>query len=270
MIRRPVVANSFYPGDPGELARTLKQFTPDCKEKDKKQAIVAISPHAGYIYSGAVAGEVFSGLQIPEDVIILGPNHTGHGQPVSIMAEGSWELPSGNVPVNKELAGKLIESSSLFSTDTLAHRQEHSLEVQVPFLQFHQPKLTITPIVISQLQYSSCKSLGQSIAAVIKNYKKPVLIVASTDMSHYVTRAEAGKLDSLAIDRIKEMDSVGLFNTVLENRISMCGFIPTVISLIAARELGASKTEIIRYTDSGEVSGDTARVVGYLGMSIFS
>ena len=268
MRRAPAVANRFYPGDAATLDRTVAELTPPVPTEKKRKALAVVAPHAGYIYSGRVAGETFASVVIPEDVILLGPNHHGYGAPVALMASGSWEMPMGEVPINAELAGHLLRSCPLIKDDELAHRFEHSLEVEVPFLQHGQPLLTLTPLVISHLSYTACVEVGKAIAAAIRKYTKPVLIVASSDMTHYESRAVASAKDRLAIDQIEKLDPDGLYHTVLGKGISMCGIMPATIALTAAIDLGASKAELIRYTDSGEASGDTDQVVGYAGVVI--
>jgi AmmeMemoRadiSam system protein B len=205
---------------------------------------------------------------VPENVIILGPNHTGYGATVALMDHGAWDMPMGEVPVNKELAAEIAESSSQIQVDEVAHRSEHSLEVQIPFLQHMQKNLTIAPLVVSHVSYQTCVSVGSGLADAIKKYGKPVLIVASTDMTHYESRESARSKDSMALERITALDPEGLYNTVVGNRISMCGIMPTTVTLIAALALGAKKAKLIRYTDSGEASGDTSKVVGYAGLVI--
>ena len=266
MIRTPVVANQFYPGDPGLLRQTLAELTP-APPKNKKKALAIVSPHAGYIYSGAVAGETFSQIAIPDDVIILGPNHSGRGSRIAMMSQGTWQMPLGDVQLNSEL-GQLLSGSDIIEEDSIAHSQEHSLEVQIPFLQYLTDTFTLLPFVISHIPYSDCVTVGKEIAAAISQYNKPVLIVASTDMTHYESRKSASQKDQLALGYVKTLDPEGLYNTVVGQRISMCGIMPTTIALIAALEMGASKVEIIRYTDSGETSGDTEHVVGYAGCII--
>jgi len=269
MKRSPAVAGQFYPGDRTTLAKSVAELCgPTIEEKQKHKALAVISPHAGYMYSGRVAGETFSRVVVPEDVIILGPNHHGHGAAVALMDKGAWQMPMGAVKINETLAAELCRVSRLVERDEFAHRYEHSLEVQVPFLQFFQQNLTITPLVISHIPYEDCVEVGRDIAAAVRKYKKPVLIVASTDMTHYESRQAATVKDNLAIERILKLDGAGLYETVLGRRISMCGIMPTTIALSAAKELGAAKVELVRYTDSGETSGDTNQVVGYAGLII--
>ena len=266
MRREPAVAHQFYPGDPLTLRHTLDKLIPATASKQK--ALAVVSPHAGYIYSGGVAGETFAAVDIPQDIVILGPNHHGYGAPVAIVQEGAWSLPLGEVPINTELAHTILAQTNLISTDSMAHRFEHSLEVQVPFLQYLRPDMTLAPIVISHLSFASCSEIGEALAAAIKQYGKPVLIVASSDMTHYESRESATKKDALALQRIQALDPEGLYHTVLGQKITMCGIMPTTIALIAALHLGATQARLIRYTDSGEASGDTNQVVGYAGLVI--
>ena len=266
MKREPAVAHQFYPGDPATLRHALDGLIPAATTKQK--ALAVISPHAGYIYSGAVAGETFAAVEIPQDIVVMGPNHHGYGAPVALMDKGAWSMPLGEVPINTVLAHSLLAQTELIKADTLAHRFEHSLEVQVPFLQYFRPDMTLTPMVISHLSYKTCQIVGEALAAAVKQYGKPVLIVASSDMTHYESRESATTKDSLAMQQIKSLNPEGLYNTVLGNKISMCGIMPATIALIAALRLGATQARLIRYTDSGEASGDTNQVVGYAGFVI--
>ncbi len=266
LVRRPAVANQFYDGDPARLRSTVASMMP--RAVTPQPAIAAISPHAGYIYSGHVAGAVFGRIVVPQDVIILGPNHTGYGSYAAVMAEGIWQMPMGQVPIAEELAALVLSNSSILEADVEAHLYEHSLEVQVPFLQYRQPELRIVPICLGPLGLEACQEIGLGIKMAIETYGRPVLIVASTDMSHYVPAKTAEELDRLAIERILQLDPAGLYRTVKEYNISMCGFIPTTIALYAALGLGASEAELVKYSNSGEVNGDYSRVVGYAGLIV--
>ncbi|MDA8164134.1 MAG: AmmeMemoRadiSam system protein B [Desulfobacteraceae bacterium] len=268
MIRIPAVANQFYPGNAALLRETVAGLMP-AAGPPKKKALAVVVPHAGYIYSGGVAAQTFARVDVPRDVIILGPNHHGRGAQAAIMREGSWEMPLGRVPVNGELADAILRHRpGLITVDESAHRLEHSLEVQIPFLQYMQPELTLVPLVLGTLALARCREAGTAIAAAVREYARPVLVVASTDMTHYESRETASRKDRLALDLIRGLDPDGLYQTVAANRISMCGIIPTTIALAAAIELGARHAELVRYTDSGEASGDTAQVVGYAGFVI--
>ena len=255
MVRQPAVANRFYPGSPKELERTVKNFLPD-NGINKKAAIAAISPHAGYIYSGELAGQTIGSTIIPGTVIILGPNHHGQGPPVAISTI-SWAMPQGLVPIDREITDLLLSTSSSIKADEKAHQLEHSLEVQVPFLQAMQPNLHIVPLAVSHISYALCEEVAAEIAGCIKKADRHILILASTDMSHFESRTNASAKDSLALKRVTSLDPEGLYNTVVSKRISMCGFIPVTITLLAAKLLGATKADLVNYTDSGATSGDT-------------
>lgn len=264
MIRKPAVAGYFYPSNSRELLSEIRDYMPSVGSQD---AIGAICPHAGYVYSGSVAGEVYSKIKPKEIYIILSPNHTGYGSNISVMTEGDWEIPLGKLSIHSELAKKIVEKASVASEDIKAHIYEHSVEVQLPFIFVLNKEAQIVPITIKMLSLEECLILAQGIAEAIDNLqvKDKVIIISSTDMSHYLADEEARKIDALAIDRIKNFDPSGLYRTVVEHKISMCGVIPTVTMLYASKILGASKVRVIKYTTSAEVSRDYSKVVGYLG-----
>lgn len=265
MIRQPAVAGRFYEDDPARLQQDLSRLIPE--KPDKHEAKAVLSPHAGYVYSGGVAGETFAQVRVPETVVLLGPNHHGQGMPLAVGTQ-DWEMPLGQVPLARDLAEPLVKNSTLFVADDTAHCYEHSLEVQVPFLQYFQNALHILPISVSQLSLQQCRQAAQELAQAIRSAKRSVLLVASTDMTHYLSREQATKQDRLALDHILDLDAVRLYETVLSHRISMCGIIPTTITLFTVAELGAQQAKLVRYTDSGEVSGDIEQVVGYAGVII--
>lgn len=265
VIRTPAVADRFYPGDPATLSRDIQEMTPISSSPQKAYAVV--SPHAGYMYSGAVAGETFARVHIPETVIILGPNHHGQGAPIALSIT-PWQMPMGTIPIDTSIAEALLTASHAITVDETAHRFEHSLEVQVPFLQTRQKNLSIVPLVISHISYPLCQEVGTALAKVIAASGKEVLIVASSDMTHYESRVAADKKDHYVLKKLSDMDPATLYRAVLDYQISMCGIMPVTIALVAAIALGATRTELVRYTDSGAVSGDTSQVVGYAGVII--
>ena len=269
-MRQPAVADQFYPGSPKALEHTISKLLPaehSSNNSSKEKAIAIVSPHAGYIYSGELAAKTICSVKIPETVIILGVNHRGGGTSVALSTR-TWNMPFGPVPVDKELSTLLLANSSHIIQDETAHSSEHSLEVQIPFLQYFQKNLSIVPLAISHISLSVCRDIANSLARAIKVSGKTVLIVASTDMSHYESREDGGKKDQIALKYVEELEPEKLYHTVIENNISMCGFIPVTITLFAAKKLGATSTKLIGYTDSGYVSGDTDQVVGYAGLSI--
>lgn len=262
--RRPAVAGYFYPSDAKELAQEVEEYMPPQSKVDAKGAIC---PHAGYVYSGSVAGAVYSRLKPKDIFIMLGPNHTGYGSDVSVMTEGLWEIPLGSIRINKTVAKKIVEKTPLASDNIQAHIYEHSLEVQLPFIHKLNPEAEIVPITLKMLSFKECINLAEAVAEAVKELElvDRMIIIASTDMSHYLPDDMARKIDSIAIDRIKNFDPEGLYNAVQEHKISMCGFVPTVTMLYAVKLLGAKEVQIIKYATSAEVSRDYNRVVGYLG-----
>ncbi len=267
MIRRPAFAGQFYPDDPAAL-RSYLTATLCVDVSAREAAFGVVSPHAGYIYSGAVAGAVFGRVQVPDTVLLLGPNHTGAGTPASIMSAGAWATPLGTTEIDIGLAEALKRSCPLLAEDTRAHVREHSLEVQLPFLQYLNPQVRIVPIAFLLQRFEEIEQVGLAIAEVLATWPKPVLVVASSDMSHYEPVAEAERKDHLAIERVLAVDAAGLLATVREHHISMCGVIPTAVMLVAAARRGATRGELVRYTTSGDASGDYRQVVGYAGLLI--
>ena len=260
ITRSPAVAGRFYPADSRALNAEIDAFLGEAPTSEPAFAVVA--PHAGYLYSGAIAGSVYRRIRVPDNVVVIGPNHTGRGEPVAIMTEGAFEIPGDTIPIARELATRIFDSG-VFDRDDLAHRFEHSLEVQLPFLHRRNPELRLVPICLSVRSYAQCLDTGRALARAIEGTTGGALLVASTDMSHYVTADDARRLDLRALERLVALDPEGLYRTVVEHRISMCGFIPTTVALIAAKELGAREAEIVRYGHSGEITGDHSSVVAY-------
>lgn len=266
MIRNPAVAGQFYPGWARELRETIKYMT-DSKA-EKVDAIGVVVPHAGYIYSGQVAGAVLSGIEFKDTFVLMGPNHRGMGKPLSIMTAGTWKTPLGEVQVNSELANAILKESSHLEEDELAHIMEHSLEVQVPFLQFFQPTVRIVPIVFSPVNIEVYHEIGRSVARAIQKTGAGAVMLASTDMTHYEPHDSAKRKDKFAIDAILKLDSEALVQSIKQHGISMCGYAPTISLIAAAREMGAQKTKLVKYQTSGDTSGDYSSVVGYAGIII--
>ena len=274
MIRQPAVAGHFYQGSPSALRDQVERFL--VPETKKVKALGIVSPHAGLVYSGSVAGAVYSRIELPGTFVLIGPNHTGLGAPVSLMASGSWETPLGAVRINDDLAEAVLSKSRRIHDDTMAHLQEHSLEVQLPFIQYLKRNFTIVPIQMMDTRLETCIEIGNAIASAIAEcgaksaeYKAGgTLIVASSDMSHYVSAETAKKKDHAAIKRILDLDAQGLYHTVRDEGISMCGYGPVVAMLTACKVLGARKADLVKYTNSGEVSGDYDQVVGYAGIVV--
>jgi len=265
-LREPAVAGSFYPADPEELrADVISYLSP---RPEPVRAIGCIAPHAGYIYSGHVAGAVFSRIGIPPCCIVLCPNHTGMGHPLAIMKEGAWRNPLGDLSIDSDLAGELLQAFPALVEDASAHRSEHAVEVELPFLQVVRPGVKFVPIAIGTGRLMLLEHLGEALATVIQAHKQPVLIVASSDMNHYENDSTTRMKDGKAIDKILALDPRGLCNTVINESISMCGFGPVVAMLTAAKRLAAREAELVEYATSGDVSGDRETVVGYAGIIV--
>jgi len=266
MIRYPTVAGMFYPKEIDILRSEVEDLVRE--DKARMSVIGLISPHAGYIYSGGCAGRGFGRIKIPERIIILGVNHNGRGHPMAIDGNDKWNTPLGNITIDEELRENLIGNTGVFEVDSLPSADEHSVEVQIPFIQILNPSAKILPITIGVSDRETMKRGGKEIVKMIRETKDDVLIVASTDMSHYISADKAKELDSLAIEKIKDLDPDGLFDTVYSKEISMCGVFPTYVMMNAARELGGTKGCVVEYTNSGYTSGDFDHVVGYLSAYI--
>ena len=266
MIRSPVVAGQFYPGSPDGLRRMIEGMVD--KKAKKVEVIGLVSPHAGYIYSGAVAAAVISRVKFKDTFVILGPDHTGRGKAFSIMSEGTWKTPLGETEIDSELGKRILSASSYLEEDHVAHQFEHSIEVQVPFLQYFKPDVRIVPIVIGHASGAIYKEIGRELAAAIKELKKGVILLASSDMTHYEPHESARRKDSQAIEAILDLDEGELLRRVDEFDISMCGYAPVVSLISAAKELGAKKAELVKYQTSGDTSGDYGSVVGYAGIIV--
>jgi AmmeMemoRadiSam system protein B len=266
-VRTPAVAGRFYPGRSEELLREVRQYTSPAQSA-RVSAIGCVAPHAGYIYSGHVAGAVYSRLQIPEHCIILCPNHTGKGVPLAIMTATAWQTPLGEVAASAELGTRLLQSFPALQEDSAAHRSEHAIEVQLPFLQAQQKELHIVPIAVGTSDFNVLRGLGEAVADVIGASEQEVLIIASSDMNHYEPDALTRVKDHKAIERVLAMDARGLWEVVMNEDISMCGFGPTIVMLTAAKILGATTATLVRYATSGDISGDRDAVVGYAGITV--
>ncbi len=264
--REAVVAGQFYPGSKSGLEKMLSNLT-DTK-KNRERVLGAMSPHAGYIYSGAVAGAVFSRIASKELFIIIGPNHTGTGEPFSIFTEGRWKTPLGAVEIDSEFATFLVNNSEFFKSDEVAHAYEHSIEVQIPFLQFLMKDFKIVPICLSSMDMDKLKKIASELARAIRETKREVVIIASSDMTHYEAHESAKKKDMQAISAILNMNEEKLFEKIQSMDITMCGVAPVIVALNTTKSLDAKKAELVDYKTSGDSSGDYSSVVGYGGVII--
>jgi len=267
--RPPIASGKFYPGTPGELKKTVEEYLDSSGVLEPALGIVA--PHAGYIFSGRTAGAVYAQVEIPPVVIVMAPNHTGDGIAfggASIVSSGSFMTPMGGIRIDEKIAGSLKASCNLIREDTRAHDREHSLEAQLPFLQVIRPDVRLVPLIVNYDDYGPASIIGSAISRVIQDCEEDILMVASSDMTHYRSRDVTRKLDRLAIEKIENLDPEGLLKVTREKGITMCGRAPVATMLVAARELGASEVLLVDYSDSGDVSGDTDSVVGYAGIIV--
>ncbi len=272
-LRSPAVAGRFYPASAAELTEQVTGFLHAAKGHAPRRACAVMVPHAGYVYSGGVAGKVFAAVEVPRRVVLLGPNHTGRGPRISVMASGTWQVPGARVSIDEELAVALLAESPLAEADHEAHQFEHSLEVEVPFLVARQPALRIVPVVLGVLSANEAVDFGEALYRAVARVRatheslgEDVLVVASSDMSHYLPDETARRVDKAALAPLLAFDPEALYRTVIDHDISMCGFIPATAMLAYARQAGAARPELVAYTTSAEAFGDKSRVVGYAGV----
>jgi AmmeMemoRadiSam system protein B len=266
MIRQPAVAGSFYSKDITQLKSDIEGFV--IKDCEKQTVLGIVSPHAGYMYSGRVAGNLYSRIKIPDTVVILAPNHTGYGVPYSIWPGGVWRTPLGDAEVDKEIVEELVRVCGLVEKDQEAHVCEHAAEVQIPFIQYFNPQSKIVVIVISSRNSSDLKNIGKSLSGVLQRLRPDALVVASSDMTHHESQASANRKDKIAIDELLALNEDSLYSKVHAMHITMCGIYPAVTMLVCAKDRGAKKAELVRYETSGDITGDYDHVVGYAGIII--
>lgn len=270
MIRKPVVAGHFYPAGKDALRRAVAGLRPQTPADVTVNAIGIVSPHAGYPYSGPVAAAVRAAVAPRQTYIIMGPNHTGLGLPFGLSTATAWTTPLGDVPVDTALAEAIAADSRHIRYDDLCHAQEHSVEVQLPFLQSTQEGFRFVPLVLADAPLDTYREIGIELAAAVRKcgVEKDVMIIASSDMTHYEPEAAAVKKDRMAIDAVLALDEARLMGAITRHGISMCGYAPVCAMLAAARSLGATGARLIRYATSGEATGDHSSVVGYAGIAI--
>ena len=266
-VRAPAVAGRFYPRRADELEQEIRKFTSG-QGLDRKRVIGCIVPHAGYVYSGHVAGAVYSQIEVPKRCVVLCPNHTGAGVPLSIMTRTAWETPLGTVAADTELGAALLARCRLLEEDSAAHRGEHAIEVQLPFLQAQRSDLKLVPIAVGTRNFDQLRILGEALGEIISAAPEGVLIVASSDMNHYESDAITRVKDHKAIARVLALDARGLWEVVMNEDVGMCGFGPAIAMITAAKKLGATSGTLVKYATSGDVSGDRDQVVGYAGIVV--
>jgi AmmeMemoRadiSam system protein B len=267
--RPPAVAGQFYEGTPDRLRIQVAQCIEANPEPAARERFLgAVVPHAGLMYSGHVAAAFYKLAELPKRYIILCPNHTGLGHFAAINREGDWRTPLGNVRIDTPLADALMQAAPRLAEDWRAHAREHSLEVQLPFLQQLAGDFTFVPLCLATHNYALCEEIGNAIAEVVKAQPDPVGILASSDLNHYEDQKTTLRKDQLAIDEVLALDPCGLWQAVDEHDVSMCGFIPTTVMLVAAKKLGATHARLLKHATSGDINGDYGHVVGYAAILI--
>ena len=282
MKRSPAVAGQFYPSDPARLIRMIEwafkyvgfSGIPEPNIQGPRKIRGLMVPHAGYMYSGPTAARAYQTLAkdgAPETFIIIGPNHVGLGGAISIMKEGVWETPLGEVEIDSEISAMIGEQCELIEENPVAHRFEHSIEVQIPFLQaIYGNRFKIVPIVMLAQDLKTSKRLGEAISSVISATKKNVVVIASSDLTHYEPQVEANRKDSLVLNSIERLDEEDVYRKVVEFGISMCGYGPVITMIVSSKLLGGEKAVILDYRTSGDITGDYSAVVGYASVAVFT
>jgi MEMO1 family protein len=269
MLRLPAVSGRFYPSDPLELTALVHEYTKTVPPPEPVRVRACLVPHAGYVYSGHVAGAVYSRIRLPKRILILGVRHHPRGEPAAILSNGAWRTPLGDAPIDEPLAAALRKACPLLREDSVAHSAEHSLEVQLPFLQILAPDFTFVPVALGTVRFENLVSVGGAIGQVLENWKEDVLLLTTSDLNHYEDDATTRIKDRKAIDQLLALDARGLYDICCNEDISMCGLGPAVAMLTALNALGVKKSRLVKYATSADVSGDREAVVGYAGM-IFS
>ncbi len=276
MLRQPAVAGAFYPDNPEILKELIEScflddagvgYMPELGSfDDGDYPINVMVPHAGYQYSGAIASHGYCEIVkngFPEVFIIISPNHTGFGSEISVFNEGEWITPLGNVEVDDEFANAIIESSDIASADFTAHIREHSIEVQLPFLQYFSDDFKIVPITMGRQTFVTSNDLANAIFDAAKKLNKSYCVIASTDLSHFNNQEKANKVDGFVLEDIEEMNEFKLFEEVVQYNITMCGYGPVMTTMSLSKRCEKATSEILAYGTSGDVTGDFTSVVGY-------
>ena len=265
MLRLPAVAGTFYPDNPQKLTQQIQSFARPENALEKISCRACLVPHAGYAYSGHVADAVYQRVALPKRIIILGVRHFPQGAEAAILSEGAWRTPLGDVPIDAELAARISHAIPLLCEDSIAHEREHSLEVQLPFLQVLDPGFTFVPIALGTIQFDQLVAIGEALGGILAA-EPEVLLLTTSDFNHYQDDATTRRKDRLAIEQILSLAPRALFDVCRKEKISMCGLGPTVAMLTALKIIGSNHPELVKYATSADVSGDTSAVVGYAGL----
>jgi AmmeMemoRadiSam system protein B len=266
VLRLPAVAGRFYPSNPAELTAVVAHFTEIEPNTTKVSVKACLLPHAGYVYSGSVAGAVLSRIALPRKILILGVRHFPRGKPAAILSHGAWRTPLGDVAIDESLAQALRAACPLLREDQVAHSKEHSLEVQLPFLQVLSPGFTFVPVALGTVRFEDLVAVGEAVGRVLREAAEEILLLTTSDLNHYEDDAVTRVKDRKAVERLLALDALGLYDVCRNEQISMCGLGPAVAMITALQRHGAKHAELVRYATSADVSGDTTAVVGYAGI----
>jgi AmmeMemoRadiSam system protein B len=273
-VRRPTQAGTFYEGTAESLKGQIKNCfihelgpgkIPEIVKAGPRHVLGLVCPHAGYMYSGPVAAHAYYKLASdgkPDVAVIFGPNHTGYGSALAVMNEGSWRTPLGDVEVDNDIANQIVSKSQIVDVDESAHRLEHSIEVQLPFLQYlYGSNFKIVPICFLMQDLSSAREAGKATAKVLAG--KNAIIIASSDMTHYEPQQSASRKDRQVLEAVEAMDEAKLYSIIETQGMTVCGYGPIIALITAAKNLGAKEAKLLCYKTSGDVIGDYSSVVGY-------
>jgi MEMO1 family protein len=266
MLRFPAVAGRFYPAKAAALSSAVREFVSVSSPEPPRRVRACLLPHAGYMYSGHVAGAVFARIALPEKIIVLGVRHSPPGEPAAILSQGAWRTPLGDAPIDSSLAGAIRQACPLLREDSVAHASEHSLEVQLPFLQVLNPRFSFVPIALGTIHFPALVQIGAGLGQILQQEGPSVLLLTSSDLNHYEDDATTRRKDSQAIERLLQLDARGLFDVCRNEAISMCGLGPAVAMITALNSLSEKRSELVKYATSADVSGDRETTVGYAGM----
>jgi MEMO1 family protein len=266
VLRLPAVAGRFYSADPPELTAQILRYASREPHVKSVKAKACLVPHAGYMYSGHVAGAVYSHLALPKKIVILGVRHFPRGASAAILSSGAWRTPLGDTAIDEPLAQAIAKACPILKEDSVAHSAEHSIEVQLPFLQLLTPAFSFVPIALGTIRLEELVSVGQGLGQVLANDTEEVFLLTTSDLNHYEDDATTRDKDAKVIDRLLAFDGRGLYDVCRNQEISMCGLGPAVAMLTALSALGPTEAELIRYATSGDISGDRSAVVGYAGI----
>jgi AmmeMemoRadiSam system protein B len=269
MLRLPAVAGRFYPSSPSELTALIRKYTVSDPDHPPIPVRACLVPHAGYVYSGQVAGAVLARIALPRKIIVLGVRHNPRGEPAAILSSGAWRTPLGDARIDEALAEELKKACPILCEDSVAHSSEHSLEVQLPFLQVLAPEFTFVPVALGTVRFESLVGVGEAIARVLETSEQNVLLLTTSDLNHYQDDATTRIKDQKAIEQLLALAARGLYDTCRNEEISMCGLGPAAAMITALNTLGVKRSELVKYATSADVTGDRKMVVGYAGM-IFS